>query len=96
MRRKGVAARAEALDRWLGTLRHVFADRILAFGVDEADAAGELTDAAVGIGRSPGFADVAIAATGRTHGLVVVTENLRHFEPLTVFGIAVHNLAGLG
>ncbi len=95
LRRKETTVRADALDAWLASLLAVFADRVLPFGIHEADAAGALADCAVGIGRHPGFADIAIAATARVHGLVLVTENLRHFEPLTAFGVTAHDLAGM-
>ncbi|SFV07621.1 hypothetical protein SAMN02799631_04590 [Methylobacterium sp. 174MFSha1.1] len=95
LRRKGTTVRADALDTWLASLLAVFADRVLPFGIDEADAAGTLADCAIGIGRHPGFADVAIAATASMHGLVLVTENLRHFEPLTAFGVTAYDLAGM-
>lgn len=45
---------------------------------------GELTDAAESAGKQPGLADVLIAATTRVHGLTVVSQNVRHFQPLGV------------
>jgi predicted nucleic acid-binding protein len=95
LRRKGASTRADALEAWLMSLRELFADHILPFGIEEADAAGEFADEAAGVGRHPGFADIAIAATAKAHGLVVVTENLRHFEPLTAFGVTAHGLAAM-
>jgi predicted nucleic acid-binding protein len=47
-----------------------------------ARAAGRLHGIARGIGISPAFADLAIAATAATHGLIILTRNLRHFGPL--------------
>lgn len=41
-----------------------------------------------GKGHSPGFADIAIAAIARTHGLTILTRNLKHFA---VFDIPAHN-----
>jgi hypothetical protein len=35
-------------------------------------------------GRHPGFADVAIAALAQNAGLLLLTCNLKHFEPLGV------------
>lgn len=46
--------------------------------------AGALEDEAESKGRSPGLSDIIIAATARAYGLTVVTENIRHFEPLDV------------
>jgi predicted nucleic acid-binding protein len=34
--------------------------------------------------RHPGFADVAIAALAQHAGLLLLTRNLKHFEPLGV------------
>lgn len=38
-------------------------------------------------GHSPGFADVAIAATAESQGLTVLTRNLRHFAPIGIAAI---------
>jgi toxin FitB len=35
-------------------------------------------------GPTPGFADIAIAATARCYRLTILTRNIRHFEPLGV------------
>ena len=56
------------------------------FDVEAARIAGELTDKAQSVGQSPGFADLAIAATAASRSLTILTRNLRHFTPL---GIAV-------
>ena len=92
LRRKGSASRAGLLDAWIGALRRDFGQRVLAFDADAAEAAGEIADHAVGIGRHPGFADVAIAGIAKARGLSVLTENQRHFEPL---GIPAFDMAGL-
>lgn len=84
LRRCGGVARATRLAQWLDSLVTQGADRILAFGTDIARVAGALSDEAVRTGRHPGFADVAIAATAKAHGLVVVTHNVRHFAALDV------------
>jgi len=67
---------------------HLYGDRILAFDTGAARVAGALSDLARGQGQAPGFADVMIAATAQRHGLVILTRNLRHFEPL---GVKVHD-----
>lgn len=92
LRRHNAAARADAIEDWLLALRHPFADRVLPFDVEAADGAGEIADAAVAMGRHPGFADVAIAGIARANDLAVLTENLRHFEPL---GVPAFNLVGM-
>lgn len=84
LRRAGGVERATRLTHWLDGLVTKGADRILAFATDAARLAGALSDEAVSAGRHPGFADVAIAATAKAHGLVVVTCNHRHFESLGV------------
>ena len=49
----------------------------------ESAIAGALLDEAKVIGRHPGFADVLIAASARALDAMILTANLRHFEPLT-------------
>jgi predicted nucleic acid-binding protein len=80
--RIGATTKAEQLRRWLASVEHLYADRILAFGIDEARYAGAMIDRARA--HDPGFEDVAIAATAAAHGLTVLTANERHFEPLGV------------
>ena len=55
---------------------------VLPFDVSSARLAGELLDASRATGRTPGFADVAVAATAASRGLTVLTRSLRHFAPL--------------
>ena len=76
--------RAEALERWLVATLEEFASRLLPFDVTCARAAGRLSDHAMAIGRHPGFADIAIAATAGVHDMVLVTRNTKHFEKLGI------------
>ena len=46
--------------------------------------AGRVSDEATAKGRHPGFADVVIAAMAMHNGHVLLTRNLKHFEPLRV------------
>ena len=46
-----------------------------------------LRDGARAEGRHPGFDDVAIAAIAMSCELVVLTLNLRHFDPLGVYAL---------
>jgi predicted nucleic acid-binding protein len=69
---------------WFERILAVYADRVLSFDLAAARVAGTLGDAAQAAGRHPGFADVAIAAIAKARGLVVVTMNQRHFDPLGV------------
>jgi predicted nucleic acid-binding protein len=85
-RRDGAVRKAAGLDSWFETLLHLYAARVLPLDIVTARALGELTDHARAQGHAPGFADVAIAATARAHGLTILSRNLRHFTPL---GVAV-------
>ena len=76
--------RADRLDHWLDGLLATYADRILPLDAQAARLAGELSDAAVAQGRHPGFADVAIAALAKHAELLLLTRNLKHFEPLGI------------
>jgi toxin FitB len=87
-RHEGARRKAAALTDWLDTLLHLYANRILPFDVAAALIAGTLSDRARSQGRSPGFPDLAIAATAAAHGLTVLTANLRHFMSL---GVPAHN-----
>ena len=82
--RTGSASRAGALKDWLELVLHLYGERVLPFDVAAARQAGKLMDKARATGHSPGFADVAIAATAGSHSLTVLTRNLRHFVPLGI------------
>jgi toxin FitB len=84
LRRAGGTERADRLDRWLDGLLSTYANRILPLDAPAARLAGQLSDAAQAQGRHPGFADVAIAALAQHAGLLLLTCNLKHFEPLGV------------
>ena len=84
LRRAGGIERADRLDRWLDGLLATYADRILPLDAQSARLAGQISDAAMAQGRHPGFADVAIAALAQHAGLLLLTCNLQHFEPLGV------------
>jgi toxin FitB len=87
-RREGARRKAADLARWLEAVLHLYGDRVLPFDMAAARVAGTLSDRARSKGQSPGFPDLAIAATAATHQLTVLTGNLRHFTPL---GVAAHN-----
>ena len=84
LRRAGGAERADRLGRWLDGLLSLYADRILPLDAQAARLAGDISDAAMAQGSHPGFADVAIAALAQNAGLLLLTCNLKHFEPLGV------------
>jgi predicted nucleic acid-binding protein len=81
-RREGATRKAARLSAWLRALLHLYADRILPFDVPTAEIAGALSDLARGRGHSPGFADIAIAATARRHRLKILSRNERDFAPM--------------
>jgi hypothetical protein len=84
LHRTGAARRADALTAWFERILLLYADRVLALDLAAARVAGELGDAAEAIGRHPGFAYIAVAAIAKSHDLVVLTMNRRHFDPLGV------------
>jgi toxin FitB len=84
LRREKAGRKAKGLSAWLEALLHLYRERILPFGLQEARIAGALSDAARAKGRSPGFADIVIAATANAHNLILLTRNERHFKPLGV------------
>jgi predicted nucleic acid-binding protein len=84
LRREKAGRKAARLSAWLEALLHLYGERVLPFGLREVRIAGALSDGARAKGRSPGFADIIIAATASAHGLTLLTRNQRHFEPLGV------------
>jgi toxin FitB len=82
--RRGGIERAKRLAAWLDFIMENFGDRILPMDTVVARIAGALEDDAESKGRSPGLGDIIIAATARAYDLTVITESLRHFEPLNV------------
>jgi predicted nucleic acid-binding protein len=84
LRRQRAHRRADDLTAWLDTLLHLYAERVLPFEVRAARIAGGLADRALSQGRTPGLADVVVAATAKLNGFTILTRNARHFEPLDV------------
>jgi toxin FitB len=87
-RRIGAQTKADELASWLDSVVESYAGRILAFDLAAARVAGSMVDKARAIGRSPGLADIIIAATAQVHEHTVVTRNITHFRWL---GVGVHN-----
>lgn len=83
-RRLGAHRKAGRLSEWLETLLHLYGSRVLPIDPETARCVGNLADRARGLGQAPGLADLAIAATARTHGYTILTRNLRHFGPVGV------------
>ena len=84
LERTGGTIRAARLGDWLDLVLHLYGDRVIPFDIAAANAAGPLMDRARATGNSPGFADLAIAATAASRTLTVLTRNLRHFTPLDI------------
>jgi predicted nucleic acid-binding protein len=82
--RVGATRKAAALTEWWGEIRHYYRSRILPMDLETATVTGQLMAVARSAGISPGFEDIAIAATGRQHDLVVLTANEKDFRPLGV------------
>jgi len=81
--REGATRKASDLSDWWKAVQHLYGDRILPFDLRAANVAGMLLDRARAQGHAPGFADVAIAATAMSRDLIIITNNIRHFRPLT-------------
>jgi len=82
--RIGATKKAGALAEWWGEIRHYYSRRILPLDIETATVTGQLMTTACAAGISPGFEDIAIAATGRQHDLIVLTDNEKDFRPLGV------------
>jgi len=82
-KRASDAGFVEQLAGWLDQLLRLYGDRLLPVDVGVARRWG-LLSAEIGHGG----ADLLIAATALERGLMVVTRNLRHFEPT---GVAIIN-----
>lgn len=65
-------------------LERYYADRVLPVDLETSHTWGELTAAAQKAGKIVPASDGLIAATGRRHGIHVMTRNTEHFEPTGV------------
>jgi hypothetical protein len=83
-KREGANRKSANLSAWLRAVLHLYGDRVLPFDSPTAEIAGALSDLARSRGHSPGFADIAIAATARRNGLTMLSRNARHFAPMDV------------
>lgn len=78
--REGATTKARKLTEWWESIEYLYAEKLLPFDLRCARVAGQILDDVRA--HQPGFEDIAIAATARVHELIVLTRNLRHFEPL--------------
>ncbi|RMC64662.1 type II toxin-antitoxin system VapC family toxin [Sinorhizobium meliloti] len=83
--REGATTKAQRLTEWWHSIEYLYAQKLLPFDLKCAHAAGQILDDARA--HLPGFGDIAIAATAKVHGLIVLTRNMRHFEPMGVRAI---------
>ncbi|MCY0095695.1 type II toxin-antitoxin system VapC family toxin [Hoeflea ulvae] len=90
---KGASRKARSLEGWLRSLVLHYADVILAVDAEVAQVSGELEARAIAGGFNSGASDAMIAGTAHHHGLMLVTRNVKHFEP---FEIAVTGVEGVG
>jgi predicted nucleic acid-binding protein len=88
LRRQGARSKADRLARWLDALLHLYSQRVLDVDIPVARKLGVLIDRARKTGHQTSLADLALAATAMQHGLIVLTRNLKHFEPL---GLRAHD-----
>lgn len=77
---------AQQLTAWLDGILALYRNRVLPIDLATARRWGNLT---AELGHSS--SDLLIAATALEHGLIVVTRNIRHFEPV---GVPVFNPLG--
>ena len=83
-KREGARRKASDLSAWLRIVLHLYGERVLPFDGPTAETAGVLMDLTRSRGHSPGFADIAIAATARRHHLTILSRNERDFAPMDV------------
>jgi predicted nucleic acid-binding protein len=74
----------QRLAAWYASILGEYEERILALDLTAARMASAFTDQARAGGSNPGFADLCIAATAATHGMTLLTRNLRHFAMLGI------------
>ncbi len=82
--RMGAKKKHEVLTQWLDATLATFSNRIVGFDLESARCAGRLSDGLAAMGNHPGFRDIMIAAVALTHDMIVLTRNVRHFEPTGV------------
>ena len=80
--REQAKTKAERLQTWWQSIEYLYGQKILPFDLRCAHAAGEILDAARA--HQPGFADIAIAATAKAHGLTILTRNPVSYTHLTL------------
>lgn len=92
---KGATARATGLRTWLSGLVSTFGEKILPLDIQVASVSGQLEAAAIASGHSPGMADALIAGTAKALDLVVITRNVRHFQPFGIRAFSPETIASI-
>lgn len=75
IRYRGDKAQADVLEKWLQNILENYSENILDFSINEAQVWGYLR-----VPHPENALDKQIAATALTHGLTLVTRNVRDFE----------------
>lgn len=86
LRREGKTAREAEIEQLLDAILKDFAARVLPMDAAVARQVARVAEAARP--QVIELADLVIAATAATHGLTVLTRNIRHFAPT---GVAAHD-----
>lgn len=79
MGRLSPGQRQQAMLAWYHQLETDFADKILPLTREIVDDAARIADLNAARGLQPGWPDVVIAATAASHGMTLLTRNLRHY-----------------
>ncbi len=80
---KGETRRADELREFLRRVEEQFTNRVLPVDRAVSRTWASMTAGAISAGKPVGYADSLIAATALTHGLIVVTRNIRDFQAVT-------------
>ncbi len=81
---KGATRKAADLQAWLRGVTALHGDRIIPVNEAGAIRAGELMAVARASGTEVDMEDALIAAAAELRGMIVLTDNLRHFAPMGV------------
>jgi predicted nucleic acid-binding protein len=92
---KGATAKAAILKAWLAGLVAAYDDKIPALDASGAALAGQLEAKAISAGQNPGMADAIVAGVAKAHDLIIVTRNMKHFQPFGVRASSPNEAAAL-
>ena len=81
---KGATAKAATLKAWLAGLVAAYDDKILALDAIPRRACRTAGAKAISAGQNPGMADAIVAGVAKAHDLIIVTRNMKHFQPFGV------------